>query len=157
MTAILSPTSVSRDRDSRQFFWQDFTRPQDQNQFCSMCIKCAYRISSYSFRGNYSFLNLDIQRSQYKRLKVRKLFKGGNYSRAETIWGNTVCTFSDYGSSFYRQGYLCIKSYVEFFFSLCNLMIIVLGTAQWCILTRYRLSKLKGWPLIFVFYLSGKI
>ena len=33
-------------------------------------------------------------------------------------------------------------------------MIIVLGTAQWCILTRYRLSKLKGWPLIFVFYLN---
>ena len=23
---------------------------------------------------------------------MRKLFKGGNYSRAETIWGNTVCT-----------------------------------------------------------------
>ena len=56
----------------------------------------AYRISSYSFRGNYSFLNLVIQRSQYIRPKVtvhkgtetiqgRKLFKGGNYSRAETI------------------------------------------------------------------------
>ena len=28
------------------------------------------------------------QRSQY--IKVRKLFKGGNYSRAETIWGNTI-------------------------------------------------------------------
>jgi hypothetical protein len=38
-----------------------------------------YRISSYSFRGNYSFLNLEIQRSQY--IKVRKLFKGGNYMR----------------------------------------------------------------------------
>ena len=25
-------------------------------------------------------------------IKVRKLFKGGNYSRAETIRGNTVCT-----------------------------------------------------------------
>ena len=42
-----------------------------------------YRISSYSFRGNYSFLKLEIQRSQY--IKVWKLFKGGNYSRAETI------------------------------------------------------------------------
>ena len=51
-----------------------------------------YRISSYSFRGNYSFLNLEIQRSQYIRPKVtvhkgaetiqgRKLFKGGNYMR----------------------------------------------------------------------------
>ena len=51
-----------------------------------------YRISSYSFRGNYSFLNLEIQRSQYIGPKVtvhkgaetiqgRKLFKGGNYMR----------------------------------------------------------------------------
>jgi hypothetical protein len=57
---------------------------------CSTKIK--YRISSYSFRGNYSFLNLEIQRSQYIRPKVtvhkcaetiqgRKLFKGGNYTR----------------------------------------------------------------------------
>ena len=49
-------------------------------------------ISSYCFRGNYSFLNLEIQRSQYIRPKVtvhkcaetiqgRKLFKGGNYMR----------------------------------------------------------------------------
>ena len=30
-----------------------------------------YRIFSYSFHGNYSFLNLEIQRSQYIRLKVR--------------------------------------------------------------------------------------
>ena len=53
---------------------------------------CRYRISSYSFRGNYSFLNLEIQRSQYIRPKVtvhkgaetiqgRKLFKGWNYMR----------------------------------------------------------------------------
>ena len=52
----------------------------------------SYRISSYSFRGNYSFLNLEIQRSNYIRPKVtvhkaaetiqgRKLFKGGNYMR----------------------------------------------------------------------------
>ena len=51
-----------------------------------------YRISSYNFRGNYSFLNLEIQRAQYIRPKVtvhkyvetiqgRKLFKGGNYKR----------------------------------------------------------------------------
>ena len=42
-----------------------------------------YRISSYSFRGNYSFLNLEIQRSQY--INVRKLFKGGNYMRIYVI------------------------------------------------------------------------
>ena len=34
-----------------------------------------YRISANSFRGNYSFL----------KVGVRQLFKGGNYSRAETI------------------------------------------------------------------------
>ena len=43
-----------------------------------------YRISSYSFRGNYSFLNLEIQRSQY--IKVRKLFKAGNYMRKYGIY-----------------------------------------------------------------------
>ena len=53
-----------------------------------------YRISSYSFRGNYS---LEIQRSQYIRPKVtvhkfaetiqgRKLFKGGNYMRKYGIY-----------------------------------------------------------------------
>ena len=52
----------------------------------------SYHISSYSFRENYSFLNFEIQRSQYIRPKVtvhkgaetiqgRKLFKGGNYMR----------------------------------------------------------------------------
>ena len=51
-----------------------------------------YCISSYGFHGNYSFLNLKIQRSQYKRPKItvykceetiqgRKLFKDGNYMR----------------------------------------------------------------------------
>ena len=34
-----------------------------------------YRISANSFRGNYSFL----------KLKVRPLFKGGNYSKEESI------------------------------------------------------------------------
>ena len=39
--------------------------------------KSTYRISSYSFRGNYSFLNLEIQRSQY--IKVRKLYEEIRY------------------------------------------------------------------------------
>ena len=41
-------------------------------------------ISSYSFRGNYSFLNLEIQRSQYIRPKVT-VHKG-----AETIQGRKL-------------------------------------------------------------------
>ena len=51
-----------------------------------------YHISSSSFHGNYSSLNLEIQRSHYIRPKVtvhkdaetiqgRKLFRGGNYMR----------------------------------------------------------------------------
>ena len=52
----------------------------------SNLYKC--RISSYSFRGNYSFLNLEIQRLQY--INVRKLCKRRNYSRMETMWGNMV-------------------------------------------------------------------
>ena len=31
VTAIFSPPSVSRDRESRHFFWRDFTRPRDQD------------------------------------------------------------------------------------------------------------------------------
>ena len=71
---------------------RDFTKPMKQIQSHHFAYYCEYRISSYSFRGNYSFLNLEIQRSQYIRPKVtvhrgaetiqgRKLFKGGNYMR----------------------------------------------------------------------------
>ena len=65
--------------------------------YCEIYISCivyktVYRISSYSFRGNYSFLDLETQRSQYIRPKVtvhkcaetiqgRKLIKGRNYMR----------------------------------------------------------------------------
>ena len=55
--------------------------------------KTTYRISANSFRGNYSFLNLCLCTYcdlWWQYIQVRKLFKGGNYSRAETIWGNTV-------------------------------------------------------------------
>ena len=38
-----------------------------------------YRISSYSIRGNYSFLNLETQRSQYIRLNSKKNTFRGNY------------------------------------------------------------------------------
>ena len=46
-----------------------------------------------SFRGNYSFLDLEIQRSQYIR---PKLFKGGNYSREETIQGKKLFKDGNY-------------------------------------------------------------
>ena len=60
-----------------------------------------YRISLYSYRGNYYFLNLEIVANLnscriisifylINWILLRKLFKGGNYSRAETIWGNTA-------------------------------------------------------------------
>ena len=70
------------------------------------CKISVYHLASYSFWGNSSSLNLAIVAnsitvflhivsaetilfwSQY--INVRKLFKGGNYSRAETIWGNTI-------------------------------------------------------------------
>ena len=38
-------------------------------------FKLIYRISANRFRGNYSFL----------KVEVRKVFEGGNYSREETI------------------------------------------------------------------------
>ena len=55
-----------------------------------------YRISANSFRGNSSFLT-KVQKlfkgGNYSRedtIQGWKLFKGGNYSRAETIRGNMV-------------------------------------------------------------------
>ena len=52
------------------------------NQMLALFSK--YRISSYSFRGNYSFLNLEIIRP---KVTVHKC--------AETIWGNTVLHFTE--------------------------------------------------------------
>ena len=47
-----------------------------------------YRIFVNSFRGNYSFLNLALctVTKGHRYIKVRKLFKGGNYSRKYGIW-----------------------------------------------------------------------
>ena len=67
--------------------------------FKSVKWKREYRISSYSFRGNYSFLNLTLCTVTLLWPKVRKLFKGWNYSRTETICGNTVLEKSGTESS----------------------------------------------------------
>ena len=48
-----------------------------------------FRISSYSFRGNYSLLNLTLCTLTFDN----RTYRCGNYSRVETICGNTV-TFS---------------------------------------------------------------
>ena len=62
-----------------------------KNPKLNMKSKYKYRISSYSFSGNYSFFDLEIQKSQYIRPKVtvqnvRKLFKGRNYSGARKLY-----------------------------------------------------------------------
>ena len=63
----------------------------------SLITKLRYRISSYSVRGNYSYLNLEIVANSNSccNISIFYLINGffccGNYSRAETIWGNTVC------------------------------------------------------------------
>ena len=48
-----------------------------------------YRISVNSFRGNYFFFEFNLMYCDLltQNIQVRKLFKGGNYSRAETIRG----------------------------------------------------------------------
>ena len=45
-----------------------------------------YRISANSFRGNYSFLSLALCTVTFDH----STYRCGNYSRAETIRGNTV-------------------------------------------------------------------
>ena len=49
--------------------------------------------------GNYFFLNLEFQRSQY--INAWKLFKGGNYSREKTIQG--LYYMRKYGKYFLRR------------------------------------------------------
>ena len=57
----------------------------DQNEnIDDVASDSGYRISSYSFRGNYSFLNLEIQRSKYIRPKVTA------HKCAETIQGRKL-------------------------------------------------------------------
>ena len=46
---------------------QDFNKRNERND--------DYRISSYNYRGKYSFLEVGVW----------QLFKGGNYSKEETI------------------------------------------------------------------------
>ena len=54
----------------------------DEN--CGLKFHLSYRISSYSFCGNYSFLNLEIRWSQYIRPKVTV------HKCAETIQGRKL-------------------------------------------------------------------
>ena len=55
-------------------------------------LVCDYRISSYSFRRNYSFLNFEIvANSNSSVFLLNKLnFCCGNYSREETIQGRKL-------------------------------------------------------------------
>ena len=60
-----------------------------------------YRISASSFRGNYSFLNLTLCTVPFSN----STYRCGNYSRAETIRGNTVYEFGHH----YKQWVQSIK------------------------------------------------
>ena len=82
----------------------DLAESQCAHEFRSPVLECrlgrqkhndfiffAYCISSYSFHGNYSFLNLEIQRSLYIRPKVTvHTYVCGNYLREETIQGRKL-------------------------------------------------------------------
>ena len=68
-----------------------------------------YRISANSFHGNNSFLNLTFGHSTYRC---------GNYSRAETIRGNTVCLFKYFRpvGNFGYQSLICTYTWVKVIF-----------------------------------------
>ena len=65
--------------------WWSWIRPVKRP--CPSEQRNTYRISSYSFRGNSSFLNLTFGHSTYRC---------GDYSREETICGNMVCKIYTY-------------------------------------------------------------
>ena len=83
-----SSIGIKYNFDLQKGFWPSVPSPSFE-----------YRISSYSFRGNYSFLNLEIVANSNNccNISIFYLINCGNYSReenysrAETIWGNTVC------------------------------------------------------------------
>ena len=63
----MSPEFLEKDKQQLHAFEAFLEQLEDAN---SMLFFRIYRVSSYSFRGNYSFLSLEIQRSQYIRPKV---------------------------------------------------------------------------------------
>ena len=94
---------------------------------------------------------------------MRKLFKGGNYSRAETIWGNTVCPSDGKKGQkkmqmFFSVWYLLVLTLLCEGFDLFSCVLGWLETKSVyksrmvrCLLYRTRHnwiwnSSLKGWP-----------
>ena len=81
-----------------------------------------YRISSYSFRRNYSFLNLEIQRSQY--INLWKLFKGGNYTVSAFVLVRMVvkgyCGPKFKSVTKYTQQLMYVSSYIDIYIAMCQ-------------------------------------
>ena len=59
MTAIFSPTSVSRDRESRPFFSRDFTRPRDQDCFL-IYIYLFLKVATWNTKGVFYYNEMII-------------------------------------------------------------------------------------------------
>ena len=68
---------------------------------CRKEPKVTYRISSYSFRKNYSFLSFEIMANSNSCSNISFFYlinwffapetiQGGHYSKAKTIWGDMV-------------------------------------------------------------------
>ena len=83
-----------------------------------------YRISANSFRGNYSFLKLTLCTVTFGH----NTYRCGNYSRAETIRGNTVYE-KDVAigpkKKFQNQLWICIGKVSVFFLFLMNFISIL--------------------------------
>ena len=86
-----------------------------------LIVQNRYHISSYSFRGNYSFFNLKIVANSYSCRNISifylinwiftaKTIQGRKSLRSETIWGNTVSQKNSHSSSelFSKQNLLII-------------------------------------------------
>ena len=74
-----------------------------------------YRISSYSFRGNYSFLNLTLCTVTF----VHSTYRCGNYSREETIQGRKLFAEIRYVVSF--LGHQLLFQILRFFITMGTL------------------------------------
>ena len=72
-----------------------------------------YHISSYSFHRNYSFWNLEIQRSQYLRPKVTV------HKCVETIQGQKLYEEVQYVELFFQMKSIeSVRNYIGFYFEI---------------------------------------
>ena len=88
-------------------FWTSEITISRELGVCIECTHCytTYRISSYSFHGNYSFLNLTLCTVTFGH----STYRWGNYSREETIQGRKLFKGGNYSWKYGMSAFWLVK------------------------------------------------